>query len=143
MRCFLLCDSCKEKTTYIKGSENKCTFCKRIVKIEEEIENLVIVLNNAGVFTSASCEGHKDGFDFGKRGYPCVVILNEKTVYEKAVKIVESYNKIKEQDNCFFWAIKHELTLSGWKPFIFPEKKNLEGIYKEVLLFAKYIEGLF
>lgn len=142
MKCFLLCDDCQKRTIYIKGNENKCTFCKNKIQIERKVENLVIALNNVGVVTSASCGGHKDGFDHGKRGYPCVVFLEEKKIYEKANEIVESYNETKKNENCFFWTIRHEITLSGWKPFIFPEEKNSKDFYKETLLFAKYIASL-
>lgn len=143
MECFLLCEGCQGKTIYIKGSENKCTFCKRIIKIEKEVENLVIALNNKGIFTSASCGGHSDGFDLGKRSCPCVVLVNEKKVLERATEIIESYNKIKEKESGFFWIIEHNITLSGWKPFIFPKEKNKKEPYRETLLFAKYIESLF
>jgi hypothetical protein len=143
MECFLLCDDCQKRTIYIKGIENKCTFCKSKIRIEEKIEDLVIVLNDAGVITLGSCEGHSDGFDLGKRSYPCVVFLNNKEIYKRAMEIIKGYNEIKEKENCFFWTIKHEITLSGWKPFIYPKEKNSENFYRETLLFARYIEGLF
>ncbi len=143
MECFLLCEDCQKRTIYIKGIENRCTFCNSEIQIEKEVEDLVIVLNNAGVITSGSCGGHRDGFDLGKRNCPCVVPLDEVKILERAEEIVESYNKIKENDNHFFWIIKHEMTLSGWKPFIFPEEKNSGELYKETLLFTKYIEEQF
>jgi hypothetical protein len=90
MECFLLCDNCKEKTIYKKGTKNTCSFCKKELQLEEGVQELVIALNNAGIVTTSSCGGHKDGFDQSKRTYPCVVLLKD---YEKLTEIIEGYNE--------------------------------------------------
>jgi hypothetical protein len=137
MKCFLLCDSCKEKILYKKGVKNICSFCEKEVEIEEGVQDLVIVLNNIGIVTTSSCEGHKDGFDRNKRTYPCVVFLKD---YEKLTEIIKNYNE-KTGDE---FVIRHQRTIHGWKNFLFHKEisRNLEENHKSVLLLAKYINTL-
>ncbi len=145
MECFLICDNCQKKTIYIKGFQNKCTFCKKEIQIEKGVEELVIVLNNVDVITSSSCAGHYDGFDIGKRSYPCVVLSSDKKSYIKAMEIIGKYNKTRKKKDELCWTIRHERTLLGWKRFVLPEERDrsLGELHEEALLLAEYVKRLF
>ncbi len=135
--CFLLCEKCKKETFYEKGTKNVCSFCAKEFHIEEGVCDLVIALNNAGIVTIASCGGHKDGFDQGKRTYPCVVLSKK---YESLMEIIKDYKEKTGEE----FITSHQKTLSGWKNFLLPKEtsRNLKENRRSALLLAKHITNL-
>lgn len=135
--CFLFCEGCGKNVVYNKGRVSVCSFCKKEIQIEKGVEDLVIALNNVGIFTTSSCEGHKNGFDIGKRTYPCVALFHDN---KKIKKIIADYNE-KITDS---FVTLHQQTILGWKNLLLPKEtsKNLKELQKETFLLARYIADL-
>lgn len=132
--CFLLCSFCKKETIYIKNAENKCFFCDERLFLEKGVEDLVIALNNEGVITTTSCEGHPHGFEEEKRSYPYVAFLNTPKCYDMVEEIVGNYNEmVKKKD----WQIRFERTTSGIATFIAPTE-----FWKETVILQKKAKDL-
>ncbi len=134
--CFLLCEKCNKETIYIKKSENKCTFCNKEIILEEGIEALVIFLNNEGLVTISSCEGHNNGFDQEKRSFPNITFLNTAENYKRAESIIKEYNRFLKEEE---WMIRRERTTRGIEAFIIPVKywEGIKILQKKALNFAK------
>ncbi len=139
----VLCENCQKKAPYHEKKENECLFCGKQIKIDEELEKLVVVLNNIGITTIASCKGEEGGFDKGLRSYPWVAISKESVM--KAEEIIKSYNKEEGEENERKWLVEVQETVFSLEWFIVPARKErrIEKLLGEVFFLANYIGRCF
>lgn len=139
--CFLLCPDCGKRTIYIRKARNRCFYCKTVLDIPEKMEKLVIALNNIGIMTVYSCSGHDDGFDTGRRSYPCIGIREDSV--EKGKEFVEDYNSKKEEGR---WSIEFQRTTLGYPMWVMVplrKEKRSENLCREADVLAEYIFSNF
>ena len=141
--CVVLCESCQGKVFYRKNDVNICSFCKKQVSIEREVEDLVILLNSLQITTIASCRGHTRNGGICQRSYPWVAVLDEREVIEKAERMISDYSDSVNGEKDKQWKLEAQQTSVGWKRFLVPEgKKTLEAGSREgLLMLVDYLQS--
>ncbi len=142
MKCFLVCFSCKKKYLY-SIEDNHCKNCNELI-VDPGIKFLVFALNNCGITTERSCEGH-DGFDQGYYyDYPWITIPDEKD-FEKLKMMIDEYNyhRVSTDEELSPW--KTGLNINVLKYWLFPQDiyKNTRTLQKESEMLAEFIMATF
>ena len=141
MECLLVCSECKKEFSYLEN-EFICKGCgERIV--DSEVKNLVVALNNYGIKTEKSCQGHSGyGYD-NYYDFPWVTITDEKDL-EKLRSIIKRYNNAYCLKGDIFSPWKIIFDISGLKYRLFPENiyKDTESLQEESKILAKFISNL-
>jgi len=107
--------------------------------LDPKIKKLVLALNQAGIQTSHSCQGHDD---WQKHHFPWI-IFNWKKFFdnpeeEKIKKIVEEYNNQKTSEEEWWEVVFNENGKTYWlKPK--HEYKSLEWLQEQAEKLADYI----
>ncbi len=134
MECFLVCFSCKKKYLY-SIEDDFCKNCNERI-LDPAIKLLVFALNNCGIATERSCEGH-GGFDHCYYDYPWITIIDENDL-QKLKIIIDEYNFFANEKQSKW---KTGLNIDALKYWIFPEDicKSTQTLQKESEMLAKFI----
>ncbi len=135
MKAFLVCYNCKRGHNY-SIDDDFCIFCKDRI-LDPGIKELVFSLNNSGIKTERSCEGH-EGSDW-HYDFPWVVISFEKDL-TKLEGIIDAYNSfVRPLRDLSLWEVS--FNVEGLRYWLVPKEKQrtVVRLRKDSAYLAKFI----
>ena len=138
MKCSLVCYGCKKSFEY-SIEESVCKNCGKLI-VDSQIKLLVFTLNNYGIETERSCEGHS-GFDYQDYyDFPWIVITNEKDL-KKLEAVIDEYNNTYYPTTGILSQWKIIFDINARKYRLFPKEiyKDTKSLQKESKVLAEFI----
>ncbi len=134
--CFMVCPECGEFFEYLSGMTKKCSLCGAEIVIEKGIELLVMELNETGLTTQASCEGH---IDENRWNFPWISLLNDNKDWDRVKDILLRYNNSFGKGSEWEFTIHPNHSIKRWWIVPTHKERSLENLHKEANVLADFI----